>query len=273
MSLFRMKNLVVLMEAFLVASCGGSDDRKELVTSEEPPTLPDSRSVSFDLTALGGNNFEFASRILSLNADYPILASFNADARSTIGKWNLTLNNHIILPIIALQKAQEVSASEKSDGIWQWEFDISFEGKSWKIEIQSEVDVSGTEWTMLGSKDSVDEAGCCEATMIMSGQSENPKKGFWNIYGRSKDNFGDKILAVTFRIRDEDDRTIIYANSSSGSSAVASVKEEQFSFTNIEVEGVLGRTLSWSKSLDGSITYNEDSEKGCWDEDLTDTSC
>lgn len=142
----------------------------------DPPVLPPVESMSIDFT-----NFAATAKSLDVTAAEKGTNQSNWQYAAVVaGTWRLIINTTLAVPVAAFNFVVNKTPAYLSTKTWQWSYDFTYLGGSYKARLTGQIRTSDVQWKMYISKtgtDSFTEFLWFEGTSKLDGTG-----GQWILY-------------------------------------------------------------------------------------------
>jgi hypothetical protein len=145
-----MKNLfsitlILLLSSGLFTSC-----KKD---NGDPPSLPPMESMTIDFS-----NFTSSKKGSDVLFDQKGIENSNWEfAASVAGIWNTILTINLAVPVTSFKLAVDQDPVFLENKTWQWSYNVSVLGVTYKARLTGQIMTSDVEWTMYVSSDNISE--------------------------------------------------------------------------------------------------------------------
>jgi hypothetical protein len=115
----------------------------------DPPVLPPAESMAIDFS-----NFSTGKKSAEIISDTKGTANSNFDfAATTAGIWKLIISTTLAVPVSSFKAAIGKNPVYLSDKTWQWSYELTVGGNSYKARLTGQNAVSKYIWKMYISRD------------------------------------------------------------------------------------------------------------------------
>jgi len=110
----------------------------------DPPVLPPAESMTIDFS-----NFQLQKKGDAKGTENSAW-EFSATVAAV---WRIVVNTTLIVPVTAFQQAVSQTATYVSEKNWQWSYNVTVSGSTYKARLTGEIRASDVAWKMYVSKE------------------------------------------------------------------------------------------------------------------------
>jgi hypothetical protein len=167
----------------------------------EPPSLPPVESMKIDFS-----NFSALNKGTGAADQKGVNTTSWEFAATAAGVWSLLINSTLAVPVAAFKAAIEQKASNIDSKTWQWSYNISVSGSTYKARLTGQTRTSDILWKMYVTKEG---AGGFSEFVWFDGTSKiDGTGGQWIIYYSSQNP--DATLQIDWTKADNSIKTVKY---------------------------------------------------------------
>ena len=142
----KISALILILVLFSVFFTGCKKDKGN------PPVLPPVESMTIDFS-----NFVSAKKSVEIIPGQKGTENSNWEyAAEVAGFWKLILNTTLAVPVTAFIKAIDQTPVFVSTKLWQWSYDVTFSGISYKAKLTGQIGTSDVQWKMYITREGTD---------------------------------------------------------------------------------------------------------------------
>jgi hypothetical protein len=136
-----MKKSIYLLFTLVLSTLFFADCKKD---KGEPPVLPPQESMVIDFS-----NFSSAKKSIELLPGQKGTENSNwAYAAVVAGYWNVIINVNLAVPVLAFKVATEQTPVYISSKTWQWSYEFTLLGTTYKARLTGQIGSSDVQWKM-----------------------------------------------------------------------------------------------------------------------------
>jgi hypothetical protein len=136
-----MKKIFLQLLVLIILSGFFSDCKKD---KGEPPVLPPKESMVIDFT-----NFTSAKKSIDLLPGQKGTENSNWEYAATVaGYWRVIIATNLAVPVLAFEAAIEHTPVYISSKTWQWSYEVTFLGTTYKARLTGQTGSSNVQWKM-----------------------------------------------------------------------------------------------------------------------------
>ena len=131
----------------------------------DPPSLPPIGSMTIDFS-----NFVSSKKGSEILFDQKGTENGNWEFAATVaGVWNVILTINLAVPVSSFKLAVDQDPVFLEDKTWQWSYNVSLLGVTYKARLTGQIMTSDVEWTMYVSSENITEFIWFEGTSKLDG--------------------------------------------------------------------------------------------------------
>ena len=237
---------------------------------KEPPVLPPSESMQFDLSLFNNSPLQKATVFSKQNFTNAALRLFVI---------NTVVSVELAVPVIVFAAAASQTPELQSDGKFHWVYSITNGGNTFEADLAGWIDIPNKQavWEMYISSNNLKPP--LNKFLWYTGRSEiDTPSGYWLFYDPEQPTASVEAVRIDWTIVSEDDRTLTFTGLQEGS-------EIEGDTLNYRWQGTLRSVTLYDAAEEKTVLIHWDAETGagcltdpnynegqesCWDENQND---